>query len=102
MTFKAICRTGDIVTGVCFNHRRHRGFTGTWDPHAGNVEANSLQVIREGDLGSTNCGHKFKANGGSDNVIANGLKLQRVGDTVTVIGGGNGVSITGSDNTTSY
>ena len=98
----AVCRTGDVVTGVCYNHSSPVNFTGTWDVNTSQVSANSLDVICKGYLGSTNCGHKFIADGNvSLNVIANSLPLQLVGDTVTVIGGGNGISITGSENVTS-
>lgn len=97
-----LCRTGDLVTGTCNNHSNPVNFTGTWDPKSTLVTANNLGVICKGDLGTTDCGHKFFANGSNiTDVIANGLPLQRVGDTVTVIGGGNGVSITGSSNVTS-
>jgi uncharacterized Zn-binding protein involved in type VI secretion len=97
-----ICRTGDTVTGTCYNHDDPVSFTGTWDPKFGQVTANNLGVICKGDMGSTDCGHKFIADGStSPEVIANGLPLQRVGDTVTVIGGGNGISVSGSPNVTS-
>jgi hypothetical protein len=95
--FKSVCRTGDIVTGVCLNHDDPQPFTGVWGSGSLNVIANGIGIIREGDTGNTNCGHIFVANGSSsDDVTANGLSLQRIGDTVTVIGGGNGTSITGS------
>ena len=97
-----VCRTGDLVTGTCYNHHDPVNFTGTWDPKPTDVTANNLGVICKGDLGTTDCGHKFIADGSSiTDVIANGLTLQLVGDTVTVIGGGNGISIIGSSNVTS-
>ena len=97
-----VCRVGDIVTGTCLNHHDPVSFTGTWDTNTTNVNADSISVIRQGDLGSTDCGHKFAANGSSSsNVQANNFRLQRVGDSVTVIGGGSGTSITGSSNVTS-
>jgi len=101
MAFLAICRTGDIVTGTCYNHSRPRAFTGVWDIGAADVTANTLSIIREGDTGTTDCGHTFIADGGSTDVAANGIKLQRVGDSVTVIGGGTGISVSGAPDVTS-
>jgi hypothetical protein len=97
LTFQAVCRAGDKVTGICKNHKNPVNFNGIWDNHPGNVTAEGLQIIKQGDLGSTDCGHKFTADGGSTGVLAYGLKLQRVGDPVTVQDAGNGgTSITGS------
>lgn len=101
--FKSVCRTGDTVAGVCFNHDDPQPFTGIWGPGSLNVTANGIGIIRQGDTGNTDCGHIFVADGGGDmNITANGLLLQRVGDTVTVIGGGFGTSITGSPDVESF
>lgn len=102
MSGKSICRTGDTVTGTCRNHRRPQAFTGTWTSGSPDIMANGRAVIRKGDRGDTGCGHTFIADGGSNDVSGNGIIFQRVGDTVTVIGGGTGTSVTGSPDTNSF
>lgn len=92
---KGICRVGDTVTGTC-RAGHTRAFTGTWQAGSGTVSCDGLAVVRENDTGLTNCGHTFKAVGGVSTLTADGLKVQRVGDAVIVIGGGEGVSTTGS------
>lgn len=104
MAYYSVCRSGDQVTGTCNNHAHPRSFIGTWDniqPSSTQSTSNGLIMIRQGDVGTTDCGHQFVADGHFDNtVISDGKKLQLVGDTVTVLGpdGGTGVSITGSNN----
>jgi uncharacterized Zn-binding protein involved in type VI secretion len=100
---KGICRIGDSVTGTCrVSAPGHpRTFTGTWNTGSGVVECDGIGVVRENDTGTTDCGHTFKALGGVDTLSGDGLKMQRVGDAVTVVGGGDGVSITGSSSSTS-
>lgn len=95
---KQICRIGDQVTGTCrFPRNDHpRAFTGTWDVGSGIVTCDGIGVVRQNDTGTTDCGHTFKADGGVDVLSADGLKIQRVGDTVTLLQGGEGVSVTGS------
>lgn len=95
---KGICRVGDSVTGTCkVGAPGHpRSFTGTWKTGSGVVKCDGIAVVRENDTGLTDCGHTFKALGGTGTYTADGLKIQRVGDAVTVIGGGDGVSATGS------
>ncbi len=95
---KGICRVGDTVTGTCqASASGHpRTFTGTWTTGSGVVTSEGKGVIRQNDTGMTDCGHVFKANGGSSAYSADGLKLQMVGDPVTVVLGGTGVSVTGS------
>lgn len=100
--FSNVCRIGDIVTGTCNNHSSPRSFTGVWVTCSGDVTADGLGIIRRGDIGNTDCGHTFTADGGSTGVDANGLQLQRVGDTVTVeAAGATGISITGASDVTS-
>lgn len=92
---KGICRVGDTVKGTCkVGHTR--AFTGTWQTGSGVVKCDGLSVVRENDTGLTDCGHTFKALGGVSTLTADGLKVQRVGDAVVVIGGGDGTSTTGS------
>lgn len=98
---KQICRIGDLVTGTCrFPRKDHpRPFTGTWDVGSNIVTCDGIPVVRENDTGTTDCGHTFKADGGLETLSADGRKIQRVGDTVTLLQGGEGVSITGSNST---
>jgi uncharacterized Zn-binding protein involved in type VI secretion len=95
---KGICRVGDTVTGTCkVSAGGHpRAFTGTWKTGSGVVKCDGLAVVRENDTGQTDCNHTFKAVGGVGTLTADGLKIQRVGDAVIVVGGGDGVSTTGS------
>lgn len=100
----AVCRTGDRVEGTCRLHRRERFFTGTWDSNGSNVDVNNLDIIKKGDPGTADCGHKFYAVGGSITVFSNGFSVQRVGDEVWIENdpsNGTGVSISGSPNTIS-
>ena len=104
MTQQAVCRTGDIVEGTCRLHSRARFFTGTWDANGSIVDVNFLDIIKRGDPGTTDCGHKFYAVGGSATVTSNGLSIQRVGDEVWIENDpskGTGTSISGSPNTIS-
>jgi len=101
--FSHICRVTDQVTGVCEADApgHPRAFVGTWNTGSIDCTANGLGLIRQGDTGTTDCGHPFIANGGSIDVVSNGLLIQRVGDPVTLPLGGYGNSITGSPDVTS-
>jgi hypothetical protein len=103
MAFPAVCRTGDEVKGTCTGHRNPVDFTGVWTavnpPGATDVvNANDKRLILTGDKGLADCGHEFVAVGGSDDVHAYGLKLQRVGDDVKEPEGA-GYTITGKSTT---
>ncbi len=100
---KAICRVGDTVTGTCrVSASGHpRSFTGTWNTGSNIVICDGIGVVRQDDTGTTDCGHTFKADGGVSFLTSESRTIQRVGDTVTVIGGGEGVSVTGSGSSSS-
>lgn len=95
---KGVCRVGDTVTGTCRAPAsgHPRPFTGTWKTGSGTVTADGIPVVRQDDTGETDCHHIFKANGGVSTLTADGRKVQRVGDAVTVVLGGEGVSASGS------
>lgn len=103
MTLRPVCRVGDHATGTCraidgIDHPRQ--FLGTWVQGSGNVTADGIDVIREGDTGITDCNppHHMVATGHGGEGQANGKYLHRVGDAVVITdpGGGEGVSTTGS------
>lgn len=96
-----VARVNDIVNGTCKvtapNHPRE--FTGVWQAGSDICSADGLGIIRVGDIGITDCNHHFVAVSGSDVSTADGLAIHRVGDAVTIqeSGGGEGITITGSD-----
>ena len=95
-----LCRIGDQVQGTCrVNAPGHpRAFTGTWNTGSSNITADGIGIVRVDDTGTTDCGHTFKAIEGAEwSSDTNGKKLHRVGDAVEVIGGGEGISVTGSN-----
>ena len=93
------CRVGDIIVGVCeANTSGHpRDFTGVWVTGSDTVRADNIEVIRQGDIGVTDCGHTIIAAEGSSVVDDNGIPIHRVGDVVIIAEGGVGVSVTGSE-----
>lgn len=95
-----ICRVGDNVSGICqANAIGHpRSFIGTWVSGSSNILHGGIGVIRTGDSGITDCGHHIIASGGSLNCSGDGLSLQRIGDPITILEGGYGTSISGSNN----
>lgn len=105
MATKPICRVGDTVQGTCrVNSSGHpRTFTGTWQTGSSIVKCDGIPVVRVDDTGITDCGHTFKAIEGSATSVdkSNDRALHRVGDAVQVIGGGEGVSVTGSPSSSS-
>ena len=97
MAIAAVCRIGDQNHGICTQHAGgNTAWTGVWATGSPTFSADGLAVVRAGDTGLCSCGHTFQAVAGSGILGGGGLSIQRVGDTVTVIGGGNGVSDTGS------
>ncbi len=98
-----VARIGDEVQGICRNPSHPvRNFIGHWDtlyPSGSDlnvVKANNISVIRLNDRGTTDCGHVFYASTASNIGGTNGRGLHRIGDEVIVIGGGEGVTTTGS------
>lgn len=99
MTAQAVCRYGDITTGICNGpgHPPGFNFTATWATCSPDVSVDGgLGIVRVGDTGPTNCGHTIQATVGSSLGKVNGLAIQRVGDPVIVIQSGSGISQTGS------
>lgn len=98
MSLKPICRIGDNCEGTCrvssSGHPRH--FIGTWLTGSSNMFDGATPIVRVGDTGITDCGHTIQATEGSSVAGNNGLAVHRVGDDMIVIGGGEGVSTTGS------
>ena len=94
-----VCRIGDLVTGTCqANAQGHpRQFTGTWVTGSTDVTCDNVGVVKVGDQGITDCNHHFVAVEGSSTVSSGGINIVVVGDAVTVIEGGFGVTITGSN-----
>ena len=94
----AVCRVGDHVTGECRGPGHDpRTFLGTWTQSMINLgETDGKAIICVGDLGVTDCGHHFVASSGSDIFYLAETKVHRVGDQVTVIEDGEGISISGS------
>lgn len=95
-----ICRVGDSISGVCqANAPGHpRNFIGTWITGSSKIKNGTQGIIRTGDTGLTDCNHHIVAVGGSTNFSCESLSLQRVGDPVTIVEGGYGTSISGSNN----
>lgn len=99
MSAKGVCRIGDHITGTCQAavSGHPRTFTGTWTTGSGLVFADGLGVVRVGDHGITDCGHHIVAATGSTISQSESLALMRVGDTVTIVEGGFGVTTSGSN-----
>lgn len=102
MAIRDVCRIGDQSTGTCWAAGHgSRTFIGTWDTIVGVsiFTADGIQVIRVGDEGTTDCGHRIRATEGSS--VCNDLtkNVHRVGDALIVVEGGEGVSTTGSPST---
>lgn len=98
MAEKGVCRIGDHCSGICRagGGDHPRAFTGTWLTGSSNCTADGIGIVREGDLGITDCGHQITAAGGSSNSTADSKKIHRIGDPVTTAGGGTGTSTSGS------
>lgn len=93
----AITRVGDTVEGTCWAPGHPvRHFVGHWVRGASYSSLDGLQIIRVGDEGITDCGHKFHAITGSGVGMCEGRAIHRVGDQVIVDEGGEGVSVSGS------
>jgi hypothetical protein len=61
---------------------------------------NGNEVVREGDIGVTDCGHALQAVSSSSTGSSLEENLHRVGDVAIVLEGGIGVSVTGQPNNT--
>lgn len=98
MSLQPICRIGDQCTGTCqVSAPGHpRTFTATWQTGSSDMFDGIIPLVRVGDTGITDCGHTVQATGGSSVTKNNGIPVHRVTDAVIVLGGGFGVSITGS------
>lgn len=97
MTAK-VCRIGDAITGTCqANATGHpRTFTGVWKVGSNVIMADGIGVVRVGDTGLTDCNHTILAVAGSSIVDDRGAFLVRVGDAISIVEGGYGVTTTGS------
>lgn len=97
MPVAAVCRIGDSVSGTCTQHVPAVAWTGTWGTGSAIFTSDGIGVVRVGDTGLCSCGHTFQASVGSTVAAdSTGKALVRVGDPVIVIGGGTGVTLTGS------
>lgn len=98
MANKGICRVGDQCTGTCTAAApgHPRSFIGTWTTGSPTTFVEGLPVVRIGDTGITDCGHHMVAAGNTNTFTADGIKVIRVGDAVSIVEGGSGVTSTGS------
>lgn len=98
MVSKSVCLVGDRVEGHCSagGHSNNRPFYGYWINSNSSLDYEGTSVILTGDTGVTDCGHTFVALSGSSKISCDGKSIHRVGDSVQVIGGGTGESVTGS------
>ena len=94
-----IQRIGDISVGTC-NHGGEccpHEWVGVRVQGSPNVYCEGSQVARIGDIAITTCPHcgLETAIVGSATVLANGIGIHRIGDTV-VAEGGTGTSVSGA------
>lgn len=96
-----IATVGDTVTGVCSatGHVGNLPFTGIWQSGSPTCTHQTRGIIRQGDIGVADCGHRFKPLSWSSVSKADGLPIHRLGDLVEIIegpGGGSTVSCGGN------
>lgn len=97
-----LCTVGDLVVGRCEAKApgHPRSFIGTWMTGSPTQTINGSDVVREGDIGVTDCGHTLQAVSSSSTGSSLEENLHRVGDIAIVLEGGVGVSVTGQPNNT--
>ena len=97
-----VCTVGDLVVGTCQAKApgHPRSFIGTWMTGSAIQTIDGKEVVREGDIGTTDCGHTLQAVSSSSVGSSIEENLHRVGDVAIVLEGGIGVSVTGSGHTT--
>ncbi len=97
-----VCTVGDLVVGKCEARApgHPRSFIGTWMTGSATQTINGKEVVREGDIGVTDCGHTLQAVSSSSTGSSLEENLHRVGDIAIVLEGGIGVSVTGQANNT--
>ena len=93
---RKVALVGDKVQGTCNAHDEPRSFTGTWTEASARYNCEGKDIIRVGDKGVTDCGHNFVAETGSQLCVFGGQGLHREGDSVVVLEGGSGVTVSGS------
>lgn len=92
-----VCTVGDLVVGKCEAKApgHPRSFIGTWMTGSATLTVDGKEVVREGDIGVTDCGHTLQAVSSSSTGSSLEENLHRVGDVAIVLEGGIGVSVTG-------
>lgn len=92
-----VCTVGDLVVGTCQAKApgHPRSFIGTWMTGSATQTVDGKEVVREGDIGVTDCGHTLQAVSSSSTGSSLEENLHRVGDVAIVLEGGIGVSVTG-------
>ena len=92
-----VCTVGDLVVGTCQAKApgHPRSFIGTWMTGSATLTVDGKDVVREGDIGVTDCGHTLQAVSSSSTGSSLEENLHRVGDVAIVLEGGIGVSVTG-------
>lgn len=102
---KQVARIGDIGKGDCIKGHddvpegQPKPFVTTFVTGSPDVYVNNRFVVRNGDIGETDCGHRTKAASGSGTVFVNNRFVHRVGDVGKIIDEGKTYkTFTGSDN----
>ena len=92
-----VCTVGDLVVGTCQAKApgHPRSFIGTWMTGSATLTIDGKEVVREGDIGVTDCGHTLQAVSSSSTGSSLEENLHRAGDVAIVLEGGIGVSVTG-------
>ena len=92
-----VCTVGDLVVGTCQAKApgHPRSFIGTWMTGSATLTIDGKEVVREGDIGVTDCGHTLQAVSSSSTGSSLEENIHRVGDVAIVLEGGIGVSVTG-------
>lgn len=92
---KAVCRIGDIATGICYAHDSPRSVTGHVTTGSLNTFCNRIAIGRTGDSVLFDCGHTGTIQSTSINQC-NGLSIAKITDPV--VGPMNANLISGSPN----
>jgi hypothetical protein len=92
-----VCTVDDLVVGRCEAKApgHTRDFVGTWITGSATQTIDGKDVVRENDIGVTDCGHTLLAVSSSSTGSSLDQHLHRVGDIAIVLEGGVGVSVTG-------
>lgn len=102
---KPVARIGDTGKGECIKGHEDikkgdpKPYITTFVTGSPDVYVNNKPIVRIGDIGDTDCGHKTKSATGSGTVYINNRFVHRIGDVGKILDEGKTYKVvTGSDN----